>query len=55
VACTYLGDNEAALEWLTRAFQEQPLTLMGIKTDPAFDDLRTDPRFQSILEQMNLA
>jgi tetratricopeptide (TPR) repeat protein len=55
VACTYLGDNEAALEWLAQAFQEQPLTLLGIKTDPAFDGLRTDPRFHSILEQMNLA
>ena len=54
VAYTYLGDTEAALQWLTRAFQEQPLTLMGLKTDPAFDGLRTDQRFQSILEQMNL-
>ena len=55
VAYANLGDNEAALEWLTRAFQEQPLTLMGLKTDPAFDNLRADPRYQTILEQMNLA
>ena len=55
VACAYLGDNEAALEWLARAFQEQPLTLMGLKTDPAFDSLRADQRFLNILEQMNLA
>jgi len=55
VACAYLGDNDAALEWLARAFREQPLTLMGVKIDPAFDNLRADPRFQTILEQMNLA
>jgi hypothetical protein len=55
VAYAYLGDNGAALEWLTRAFQEQPLTLMSLKTDPAFDSLRADPRFQNILAQMNLA
>ncbi|NIN71126.1 MAG: protein kinase [Gemmatimonadetes bacterium] len=55
VAYAYLGDKEAALEWLTRALQEQPLTLVGLKTDPAFDGLRADPRFQSVLEQMNLA
>ena len=55
VACAYLGDNEAALEWLARAFQEQPLTLMDLKTDPAFDSLRADQRFHNILEQMNLA
>ena len=55
VAHAYLGDNEAALEWLVRAFQEQPLTMMGLKTDPAFDSLRANPRFQNILEQMNLA
>jgi hypothetical protein len=55
VAYANLGDNEAALEWLTQAFQEQPLTLMNLKTDPAFDDLRGDARFQSLLAQMNLA
>ncbi|UCG88321.1 MAG: protein kinase [Gemmatimonadota bacterium] len=55
VAYACLGDNDAALEWLTRAFQEQPLTLMSLKADPAFDTVRTDPRFHSILEQMNLA
>jgi tetratricopeptide (TPR) repeat protein len=54
-AYAYLGDNDAAFEWLERAFEKQPLTLFGLKTDPAFDNLRADPRFQSILEQMNLA
>jgi serine/threonine protein kinase/tetratricopeptide (TPR) repeat protein len=54
VAYANLGDNDAALEWLARAFQEQPLSLMALKIDPAFDSLRTDPRFQSILAQMNL-
>ncbi len=55
VAYACLRDNDAALEWLTRAFEEQPLTLMGLKTESAFDGIRSDPRFQRILEQMNLA
>jgi serine/threonine protein kinase/Tfp pilus assembly protein PilF len=54
VAFAYLGEKEAALRWLTRALEEQPLTLMGLKTDPAFDSIRADQRFQHILEQMNL-
>ena len=49
-----LGDNEHALLELQRNYDERkPLgTLMYV--DPAFDHLRTDPRFRSLAKRMGL-
>jgi TolB-like protein/DNA-binding winged helix-turn-helix (wHTH) protein/Tfp pilus assembly protein PilF len=50
-----LGDKDKAFEYLERSYDDRSLgNLTGIKVDPVFDPLRSDPRFQDLLRRMNL-
>jgi TolB-like protein/tetratricopeptide (TPR) repeat protein len=49
-----LGDNEQALAWLERAYQEQANILQLIRVHPHFDPLRTDPRFVDLVHRVGL-
>jgi pentatricopeptide repeat protein len=49
-----LGDNEQALAWLERAYQEQSNMLQLIKVHPYFDPLRGDPRFEDLVHRVGL-
>jgi eukaryotic-like serine/threonine-protein kinase len=49
-----LGDKEQAFIWLAKAYAVRDLYLAWIKVDPAFDSLRSDPRFRALLRQMHL-
>ena len=49
-----LGDNEQALAWLERAYQEQSNILQLIKVHPFFDPLRSDPRFVDLVHRVGL-
>ena len=42
------GNRVAALESLERAYQERSAWFNFIGREPAFDSLRTDPRFQKL-------
>jgi len=46
-----LGDHEAALRWLDRAFEQKSFHLMTLNTDPFMDPLRGDPRFPALLQR----
>src|ERR1700704_3525997 len=48
-----VGDQNRNFQCLEKAFQEhsQNLTLW-LLTEPAFDSIRTDPRFQDLLRRM---
>ncbi len=50
-----LGNKDESLHWLDRAYREHAFLLPFINTDPLFDDLRTDPRFQDLLRRIGLA
>ena len=49
-----LGEKEQALALLERAYAERDFRLSGLKTDPDWDPLRSHPRFQRLLRQVNL-
>jgi TolB-like protein/DNA-binding winged helix-turn-helix (wHTH) protein/Flp pilus assembly protein TadD len=49
-----LGDNEQALAWLERAYEEQSNMLQLIKVHPYFDPLRSDPRFADLVHRVGL-
>jgi lipopolysaccharide biosynthesis regulator YciM len=56
IALVHLGleDKEKAFVWLQKAVTERSPTLTNLKVDPVFDDLRGDPRFDSLLRQIGL-
>jgi TolB-like protein/tetratricopeptide (TPR) repeat protein len=49
-----LGDNEQALAWLERAYQEHAPILQYIKVHPFLDPLRNDPRFTDLVRRVGL-
>jgi tetratricopeptide (TPR) repeat protein len=49
-----IGDNDAALAVLQRAVARRSNAITDIKVNPAYDPLRSDPRFQAILHQVHL-
>jgi TolB-like protein/DNA-binding winged helix-turn-helix (wHTH) protein/Tfp pilus assembly protein PilF len=54
IAGTYsiLGDKDHAFEWLEKAYQERSSLLATIKTDPSWDPLRSDPRFDKLISKI---
>ncbi|MDG6901066.1 MAG: tetratricopeptide repeat protein [Nitrososphaerota archaeon] len=54
IVCLELGDREAALEYVERAFGERESGLGWISVLPSFDVLRSDPRYVEVLRKMKL-
>ncbi len=50
-----LGDKDRTFEWLEKAYARRSSGIISIKTDPAFDWLHTDSRFQGLLRRLGLA
>jgi hypothetical protein len=46
----FLGDRERTLSALEGAFEQRDLWLVWMGVEPAFDNLRSDIRFQNLLE-----
>jgi len=49
-----LGNKEHAFEWLNTAYQEHGHLLYGLRTDFAFDSLRSDPRYAELVRKIGL-
>ena len=47
-----LGENDAAFEWLDRAYAERSDFMVWLKVHAAFDPLRADPRFGAMLRRV---
>ncbi len=50
-----LGNIDGAFEWANRAIDQRDPQVIGLKTTPMFENLRSDPRYQTLLKRMNLA
>jgi hypothetical protein len=46
-----LGENELAIAWLEKAYEERDGTWISVKIEPAFDPLRGDHHFQEFLRR----
>ena len=51
---TRAGKKDKALEWLEKAFEARDGNLIYLSVDPIFDYLRDEPRFQDMIQKMNL-
>ena len=49
-----LGKNEEGWKWLEKAYDERAYSLIFIKMDPFYDQIRPDPRFQALLKKVGL-
>jgi hypothetical protein len=50
-----LSDKEAAFEWLDRALGQHSNSCLLLAIDPAFENLRSDPRFQEATRKIGLS
>ena len=49
----HAGEKERALDWLEKSYERRETTLIHVAVGWDWDDLRGDPRFQSLLRRMN--
>jgi TolB-like protein/DNA-binding winged helix-turn-helix (wHTH) protein/Flp pilus assembly protein TadD len=52
--CAGLGENDRALEWLERAFQERSTWMITLRVDPRLDPLRGYARFVDLVRRVGL-
>jgi TolB-like protein/DNA-binding winged helix-turn-helix (wHTH) protein/Tfp pilus assembly protein PilF len=55
VALVYAGlkDESRTMEWLEKAYADRSNSMVFANVDPRFDNLRSNQRFQHLLERMN--
>ena len=53
-ACVRVGNKECAFEWLERGLEERDDLMINLKVEPAFDSLRSDPRFQDLVRRVGI-
>jgi serine/threonine-protein kinase len=49
-----LGENDRAMEYLEKSYEEHSHWLIYLHMDPSLDGLRDDPRFQKLLGRIGL-
>ncbi len=49
-----LGEKEAAFDYLKKTMEKGHSQIVMLKVEPAFDNLRDDPRFSDVLRQIGL-
>ena len=56
VAAAYaaLGDKDQAFEWLGKAYRERFFTFEFLKYEPYWENLRSDPRFEDLLQRIGV-
>jgi TolB-like protein/DNA-binding winged helix-turn-helix (wHTH) protein/Tfp pilus assembly protein PilF len=49
-----LGKKDSAFEWLERAYEERSRGMVFMRSSPAMDSLRDDPRFRALTRRVGL-
>jgi predicted Zn-dependent protease len=49
-----LGEKQRALEQLEKSYDNREDTMLWLNSDPALDDLRSEPRFQDLVRRVSL-
>ena len=47
-----LGERDLYLKYLDTAYRERDINIRTIKSDPAFDNMRSDPAFKELIEKV---
>jgi hypothetical protein len=55
VALVYAGlkDENHTMEWLEKAYADRSNSMVFLDVDPRFYNLRSNPKFQNLLQRMN--
>jgi serine/threonine-protein kinase len=48
-----LGDKEHALDWLERSADEHCAWIVLLRSDPVFDLLRNEPRYEALIKRID--
>jgi len=48
-----LGENDHAMSWLQRAFDDRSTSMVYLKLDPELSSLHSDPRFEQLSHRIN--
>jgi tetratricopeptide (TPR) repeat protein len=54
LASLALGEKDKAFHWLNRGLEIRDVMLLYLKTLPAYDSIRDDPRFAQLLQHLGL-
>jgi TolB-like protein/DNA-binding winged helix-turn-helix (wHTH) protein len=49
-----LGNTDMAMHYLEQGYREHTIELVRLQVNPAYDDIRTDPRFQNLVRRIGL-
>jgi hypothetical protein len=49
-----LEETDRAFEWLEKALEARDWQMAMLNVEPAFDNLRSDPRFGAIVDRVGL-
>jgi hypothetical protein len=49
-----LGDANRAMDELDKAYRDRSNSVIFLRVDPEFDTLRSNPRFQLLLQRLQL-
>ena len=52
--CAALGYRDQAFTWLEKALANSEPMLVFLNVDPAYDNLRSNPRFEELLRRVGL-
>ena len=53
--CVALGNNEEAFQLLAKAYAEHSFHLVNLNVSPEFKSVRSDPRFQDLVQRLGLS